>query len=117
MVAQRLKWDYYQQRVQDVADTTSKLRQYPPTYFFPQGEPPQMPAVYSRYLQCKAWHKLWWPGGLADQPYLLMQEFDACRAGEQEFAAHGLPYIEKYDHPPAQGAPQHGLSQFANPVR
>ena len=52
-----------------------------------------MPEVYGLYQQCKEWDTLWWPGGIADQPHLLMMEFDECAAGVAEFKAEDMPAL------------------------
>lgn len=36
------------------------------------------PQVYSTWLRCKRYDILWWDGAMANQPYVLMAEFDVC---------------------------------------
>lgn len=96
---QRLRWEYYKLLT---ADYTSKINNIPPTFFFPAGEPAQMPDVYESYLQHKATKALWLPGSLSDQPYLLMLEWDACRGGESEFESVDVPEFQKQAHPPQE---------------
>jgi hypothetical protein len=67
----------------------------PERAFFKEGEPDQMPEVYFQYLDCKHWNTLWWPGTVADQPHILMDEFNACRAAEIEFDSVEKPPMEE----------------------
>ena len=39
----------------------------------------RMPPVYRLWRLCENNNKLWWRGGMAAQPKLLMMEFEACR--------------------------------------
>ena len=87
---ERLKWEYYQSLIKD---NRSGLHSAAQDYWFPDGEPDQMPEVYLTYQQCHEWNKLWWEGGIADQPHLLMMEFDACAAGVAEFRDEDAPAI------------------------
>ena len=36
------------------------------------------PRVYSIWLRCERRNVLWWDGALANQPYVLMLEFEVC---------------------------------------
>jgi hypothetical protein len=87
-VAKRLKWVWYKRALEDAR---SGLKMVPERAYFPTGEPDQMPDVYYQYKQCKAWNTLWWPGTVADQPHILMDEFMMCQAAEQEFENADLP--------------------------
>lgn len=54
-----------------------------------------MPDVFYIYKQCQHWNTLWWPGTIADQPHLLMSEFDACNSAELEFENTVLPPLQE----------------------
>ena len=45
----------------------------------------QMPRVYRLFKLCDDGRKNWWPGGVGDQPHLLMLEFSACRNALGQF--------------------------------
>ena len=45
----------------------------------------EMPEVYRTWKTCKEWGVLWWEGGLAAQPHLLMLEFSVCQNASTEF--------------------------------
>ena len=40
----------------------------------------EMPEVYRLWRSCKDHNALYWPGGIADQPHILMLEFQACES-------------------------------------
>lgn len=44
----------------------------------------EMPGAYRLWRTCKEWDTLWWDGGLATQPHLLMLEFSACAAAHHD---------------------------------
>ena len=51
----------------------------------------EMPEPYRLWRICKQWDKLWWPGGIANQPHILMMEFAVCAIASayfQDEAAH-----------------------------
>jgi hypothetical protein len=91
-VALSLKWALYNQLKLDIY---SGIHVVPESTLFPKGRPDQMPGVYFLYKSCKNSGHLWWPGGVADQPFFLMQEFDACANGEAEFQNKIMPYLMK----------------------
>lgn len=74
----------------------SPLLKYPPDTLFPDGLRPQMPDIYGQYLQVKRYGKLWWDGGLADQPHIWMQEMDACASGEEDYKSSRAPELLAY---------------------
>jgi hypothetical protein len=43
---------------------------------------PPIPEPLQLFYQLRRWNTLYWPGGYANQPYLLMLEFEACLEGE-----------------------------------
>jgi len=45
----------------------------------------EMPEPYRLWRICKRWNKLWWAGGMADQPHILMMEFAVCAAADAQF--------------------------------
>jgi len=45
----------------------------------------EMPVVYRLYRRCANHDVLWWDGGLANQPHILMIEFEACEIGENNW--------------------------------
>jgi hypothetical protein len=51
----------------------------------PPGAQGARPHVYSIWLRCKQWGTLWWQGGIADQPYVLMAEFAVCENVQSQF--------------------------------
>ena len=90
-VRESLKYQEYQRRVAIPGTTLTLL---PKAAIFPNGEPDGVPDVYLMYRDCVDWGRLWWDGGIADQPHLLMLEFSACRAAEHDFTTIDLPYLE-----------------------
>lgn len=66
----------------------------PKEAILPNGDPDGVPDVYLIYRDCVDWGKMWWDGGMADQPHFLMLEFAACRAAERDFATIDLPFLE-----------------------
>ncbi len=98
-IVERLKWETYQQLIQDNQSGLNRMR---PQDIFPEGEPEQVPEVYELYQQCKTWGK-WWGGGLADQPHILMAEFDACERAELRFKGDALLKLQELD---AMGRPK-----------
>ena len=92
-VRKRLAWDTFHYLAKNRQSGLNKYTSE--SYWFPDGEPEQMPEVYTTYQQCKTWGKLWWDGGIADQPYFLMMEFDACAAGEADFRSEDLPEMQR----------------------
>jgi|AACY02.18.fsa_nt_gi hypothetical protein len=51
----------------------------------PKNQSAEMPEPYRIWLQCRANDTLWWSGGIADQPHVLMREFNRCRIAESIF--------------------------------
>ena len=47
----------------------------------------EMPEVYRLWRMCQNNNSLWWPGGMANQPHLLMMEFVVCNNVRQQFQA------------------------------
>lgn len=84
-VANGLRWQLYKKLLAEDQHFKSPLRNYRPEHVFPDGLNPQVPDVYLTYLQCKRWNTLWWDGALAEQPHILMAEFDACAAGDDYY--------------------------------
>lgn len=64
------------------SSTQAAMRQFALT---PQNPEAQMPEPYRIWLQCRANDTLWWSGGIADQPHILMREFNRCRIAEKIF--------------------------------
>ncbi len=83
-----LKWMWYKDKIEDMR---SGLKMVPEKYFFPDGDPGQMPEVFYTFKECRFWNTLWWPGTLADQPHILMDEFNACQSAEYNFENNVLP--------------------------
>ena len=44
----------------------------------------EMPEVYRLWRMCKDSNVLFWPGGMADQPRILMMEFQACERATRQ---------------------------------
>ena len=86
-----LKYQEYQRRIAVPGTALTLLLQ---EAIFPNGEPDGVPDVYLMYRDCVDWGRLWWDGGIADQPHFLMLEFSACRAAEHDFTTIDLPYLE-----------------------
>jgi prepilin-type processing-associated H-X9-DG protein len=42
--------------------------------------------VYSIWLRCDRRNVLWWDGALANQPHVLMLEFDVCDSVQSQLA-------------------------------
>ncbi|KRT69458.1 MAG: hypothetical protein XU15_C0011G0140 [candidate division NC10 bacterium CSP1-5] len=80
-VAGALKYEYYQAERLKFGNTFSMV---PESALFPEGVQ-KMPEVYWLYRKCRTWNSLWWPGGVASQPHILMNEFEACASGESDF--------------------------------
>ena len=55
----------------------------PPDYL--KGETPEQPWAMRMKIKCANHSKLWWDGGLADQPHILMWEWDICSEAEREY--------------------------------
>jgi len=45
----------------------------------------KLPGTYRIWQDCQKWDKLWWDGGIANQPYVLMLEFSVCEMVHQRF--------------------------------
>ncbi len=88
---EHLKWQEYKRLV---CMPGTSLTLLPQEALFPNGQPDGVPDCYLMYRDCADWGRLWWEGGLADQPHFLMLEFTACRTAEREFATIDLPYLE-----------------------
>ncbi len=95
-VAANLKWARYQESIKN---PQSGLRMIPENILFPQGKPLPMPEVWLIYRRVKSTGHLWLDGGLADQPELLMQMFDACESGESRYASVELPHLLSLENP------------------
>lgn len=48
----------------------------------------EMPPAYRLWRLCQDNNTLWWDGGMAAQPRVLMMEFEACRHASNEFASY-----------------------------
>ena len=48
----------------------------------------EMPEPYRLWRACERHNKLFWDGGIADQPHILMMEFSACERATQSFQKH-----------------------------
>ena len=88
-VALWLKWQRYLSLKDEPKSGLSRVSQ---ASLFPKGEP-ECPNVYLTYLKCKKWG-MWSAGGYADQPHILLMEFNACEAGEGQYTNVMLPYLE-----------------------
>jgi hypothetical protein len=94
-ILERLKWDTYKGLLQNIQ---SGLKALPESYLFPKGEPGQMPEVFRLYRRCNALGTLlWWAGGVADQPHILIREFEMCAAAESRFQNEELPKLREMD--------------------
>lgn len=51
---------------------------------------PDMPEALELLYRLRTWNTLYWEGGLADQPCLLMEELEACIHAENSFKAKQL---------------------------
>lgn len=56
--------------------------------------PESVPDCYVKYKKCERWGN-WWPGGLADQPHILMMEFLSCLSGEARFSNDYKPMFDR----------------------
>lgn len=45
----------------------------------------EMPEPYRLWRMCEEHSSLWWPGGVSNQPHILMAEFAACEAAYSDF--------------------------------
>lgn len=45
-----------------------------------------LPEGYRDWVACQKWNTLWWDGGMASQPYVLMAEFSVYEMVQQRFA-------------------------------
>ncbi len=90
-VREHLKYQEYQRLI---AVPGTALTLLPFEAVFPNGKPDGVPDCYLMYQDCVDWGRLWWDGGMADQPHFLMLEFTACRTAEREFATFDLPSLE-----------------------
>jgi len=48
----------------------------------------QLPDSYRTWATCQRLNVLWWDGGLANQPYVLMVEFEVCEMVQHRFASY-----------------------------
>lgn len=71
----------------------------PESGIFPGEIVEDPPEVYCLYKKCEKWG-LYWAGGVADQPHLLMTEFSVCTSAENEFESVILPQLQKLARPP-----------------
>src|SRR3989304_479358 len=69
-VAGELKYEYYQDARLQFGETVAVG---PESALFPEGVQ-KMPEVYWPYRKSRTWTSLWWPGGVASQPRILMNE-------------------------------------------
>lgn len=44
----------------------------------PQESEAEMPEPYRLWRACQRHDTLWWSGGISNQPYIMMLEFQAC---------------------------------------
>ena len=51
----------------------------------PEDLKAEMPEVYRLWRTCKRWNHLYWPGGIANQPHILMLEFAICEKTKDDF--------------------------------
>lgn len=51
----------------------------------PQEPDAKMPEPYRLWKACEQHNTLWWSGGISNQPYIMMREFDACQAATRVF--------------------------------
>lgn len=65
--------------------TPERQREMRRAALVPQNPDAEMPEVYRLWRQAKRWDKLWWPGGIANQPHILMMEFSVCEAAHAQF--------------------------------
>jgi hypothetical protein len=71
-----LEWDDRMNLDQDAKD--SLIMQYD------EHGPPQ-PEPLSYLYRLRRFNCMWWPGGYSSQPWLLMEELNACIEGEEEY--------------------------------
>jgi len=45
----------------------------------------EMPPVYRLWRLCQDNNTLWWSGGMAAQPHILMMEFEVCKQAHANF--------------------------------
>ena len=95
-MASVLKWQLYKHLK---ADVQSGLKNVPEHILFPQGHEEDLPECFLTYLRLKGGQH-WWPGGVADQPHLLVMEVEACAAGVAKYENEAVSYLRKID---AQG--------------
>ena len=50
-----------------------------------QQEKLELPDPFATLLSLRRFNTMYWEGGYADQPHLLMQELEAAAAAESEF--------------------------------
>lgn len=99
-VSNGLRWQLYKKLLAEDIHGKSPMRNYPADLMFPDGLNPQVPDVYLTFIQCRRWNKLWWDGAMADQPHLLMAEFEACAAGEDIYNSTFKPDMMALAFPP-----------------
>jgi hypothetical protein len=91
-----LKWAEYQRLIQQ--DFESGLRKkVREDILFPKGHPTEPPKILLLYRRCEKWGN-WWDGGQADQPHILMDEFDAVQSAIAYVEQVELPYLLKIHH-------------------
>jgi hypothetical protein len=51
----------------------------------PANPEAKMPEPYRIWRICQQHNTLWWSGGISNQPYIMMLEFDVCAAASADF--------------------------------
>ncbi len=53
-----------------------------------------IPGAYRIWSACKRHNELWWPGGISNQPHILMDEFMVCEVATKMFDEQKSNYIK-----------------------
>lgn len=51
----------------------------------PLTRPVVYPEILNIYMKMERWKRLWWSGGLARQPYVLMEELQVAKVTHDRF--------------------------------
>jgi hypothetical protein len=76
----------------EMGQETNALARTRESILFPKGHSDDPPQVLALYRRCEKWGS-WWDGGQADQPHILMAEFDMCQAAILHVERVEVPYL------------------------
>lgn len=81
-VSEWLEYTFYEQAHPDMQRKMRKAA------MIPSGSNVNQPPVYRLWRSCQSANCLWWDGGIANQPVVLMMEFAVCRKVTAEHSGY-----------------------------